>query len=92
MVYVTNPRIIAEVRTSLLGTCRYRSAARCLECGQGCLPVGVMRNADALEGFERHLPPAVVVALHAGEPSRQPLCGKGVAGGHYFRLAGLGAT
>jgi len=67
-------------------------APHCMECGQGCLPVGVVRNADALQGFERHFPPAVVVALHAGEPSRQPLCGKGVAGGHYFRLAGLGAT
>jgi len=28
-----------------------------------------MRNADALEGFERHPAPAVVFALHAGEPS-----------------------
>jgi hypothetical protein len=30
--------------------------ARCMECGKGCLPVGVVRNADALEGFERYLP------------------------------------
>ena len=63
-----------------------------MECGQGCLPVGVVRNADALEWFERYRGPAVVVALHAGVPSRQPLRGKGVARGRYLCLAWLGAT
>jgi hypothetical protein len=30
--------------------------ARCVECGEGCLPFGVMGSADALEGFERYRP------------------------------------
>jgi len=56
------------------------------------LPVGVLRRADALEGFDRHLPPAVVFALHEREPSGKPLRGKGVAGGGDFRLAWFGAS
>ena len=55
------------------------------------MPVGVMRNADALDGFERHFPPAVVFAMHAHEPPRKPLRGKGVAGSGDFRLAGFAA-
>ncbi|MFO0155434.1 MAG: hypothetical protein ACK53U_01650 [Alphaproteobacteria bacterium] len=51
-----------------------------------------MRNADALQGFERHPAPAVVFALHPGEPSRKPLRGKGVAGGRYLCLAWLGSA
>jgi len=70
-----------------------RGAAACsVECGKSSLPIGVMWRADALEGFQRYLPSAVVIALHPGEPSRKPLRGKGVAGGHHFRLAWLGAT
>jgi hypothetical protein len=33
------------------------AVTRCVECGKGGLPVGVMRNADALQGFEHHFPP-----------------------------------
>ena len=66
--------------------------ARCVECGKGGLPIGAMWRADALEGFERYIPPAVVLALHAREPPGKPLRSKGVAGSHYFRLARLGAT
>jgi hypothetical protein len=51
-----------------------------------------MFGADALLGFERHFPPTVVFALHAREPAGKPLRGKGVAGGHHFRLARFGAT
>ena len=43
--------------------------ARCLECAKGCLPIGVMRNADALQGFERHPGPAVVFAWEVLSPS-----------------------
>ena len=56
-----------------------------MECGNACLPVGVMRNSDALERFERYLDPAVVDALHAREPAGKLLCGKGVADGAGFR-------
>jgi hypothetical protein len=58
-----------------------------VECGKGGLPIRVMRNADALEGFERYLAPAVVFTLHAREPSGKPLRGKGIAGDGDFRLA-----
>jgi len=35
----------------------FRSAlARCVECGDGGLPVGFKFGADALQGFERHFP------------------------------------
>ena len=68
------------------------AVARCVECGQGGLPVGVMRNADALEGFEHYFPPAVVIALHACHSTGKPLRGKGIAGGGYLRLAWLSAT
>jgi hypothetical protein len=68
------------------------AVARCVECGQGCLPVGIMFGADALLGFERHFPPTIVFALHAREPAGKPLRGKGVAGGNDFRLARLSAT
>ena len=49
------------------------AATRCVECGKGGLPVGVMRNADALQGFERYPALAIVIALHACEPSGKPL-------------------
>ena len=65
---------------------------RFVECGKCGLQIRVMFGADALEGFERHLPSAVVFALHAGESPGKPLRGKGVAGGHHIRLARLGAT
>ena len=65
---------------------------RCVECGKGGLPIRVMRNADALQGFERHFPPAVVIALHAREPSGKPPRDKGVTGGQNFCLARLGAS
>jgi hypothetical protein len=69
MVCVVNPRISVEVRTLLLGTCRYRSAPRWVKCGKYRLPVGVIWNADTLEGFDAYVALAVVIALHAGEPS-----------------------
>jgi len=62
------------------------------KCGEGCLPICVVRNADALEGFEPHLPPVIVIALKACEPPRKPLRGKRVAGGRYLCLAWLVAT
>jgi hypothetical protein len=65
---------------------------RCVECGKGGLPIRVMRNANALQGFERHPGLAVVFALHAGEPPGKSLRGKGVSGGHYLFLAWLSAT
>jgi hypothetical protein len=51
-----------------------------------------MFGADAMKGFERHLPSAVVIALHAHEPSGDSLRGKGVTGGRYLCLARLSAT
>ena len=68
------------------------AAARCVECGKGGLPVGVMGSADALEGFEHHFPPAVVIAFQPYQPSGKPLRGKGVAGGGYLCRAWLGAA
>jgi hypothetical protein len=65
---------------------------RCLECSQGGLPVGVVRGAYALEWFERYRDLAVVIALHAHEPSGDSLRGKGVTGGRYLCLARLSAT
>ena len=50
-----------------------------MKCGQGSLPVGVMRNAYALQRFQLNAAPAVVFALHACQPSvDRPL---GLAGG-----------
>ena len=63
-----------------------------MECGKGGLPVRLLLGTDALEGFERYLAPAVVIALQAREPPGEPLRGKGVAGGQHFRLARLSAT
>ncbi len=63
-----------------------------MECGKGQIPARFMFGADALEGFERHLPPAVVFALYVCEPSGKPLRGKGVAGAGYLCLAWLGAS
>ena len=65
------------------------AAARCMECGESGLPVGVMFSSDALEGFERYLAPAVVVALHACQPPGKPQRGEGIAGDGDFRLACL---
>jgi hypothetical protein len=63
-----------------------------VKCGKGGLPVGFMFGADALEGFEHHFPPAVVFALHAREPARKPLRGKGVAGAGHLCIAWLAAS
>ena len=68
------------------------AVARCVECGKCCLPVGVVRGANVLEWFERYRGPAVVLALHACQPSGKPLRDKGVAGGGYLGLARLGAS
>jgi len=68
------------------------AVARCMECGESGVPVGVMFSADALERFERYLAPAVVFALHACQPSGKPLRGKGVVRGRYLCLARLGAS
>jgi hypothetical protein len=35
------------------------AAARCVECGEGGLPIRFVISADALEGFEHYFPPAV---------------------------------
>jgi hypothetical protein len=66
--------------------------ARCVECGEGGLPIRFVISADALEGFEHYFPPAVVFALQAREPPGKPLRGKGIAGGQHFRFAGLCAS
>jgi hypothetical protein len=69
LVGVANPRASAEVRTWLLGICRYRSAPRCVEFGKGGLPIRIMRRANALQWFDPDCAPAEIFALHAGEPS-----------------------
>jgi hypothetical protein len=63
-----------------------------MECGESGLPVGVIRDADALDWFERYLASAVVFTLHAREPSGKPLRGKGIAGDGDFRLAWVRAA
>jgi len=81
------PRVARNSEASISG-----ALARCVECGQGGLPVGFMFGADALEGFEYYLPPAVVVSLHAGQPAGKPLRSKGVVRGRYLCRAWLGAA
>jgi len=80
------------LKNLLAGRTCDQQPARCVECGEGCLPVGVVRGANALEWFERYRGPAVVVALHAREPSGKSLRCKGGVRGRYLCLARLGAS
>ncbi len=70
-----------------------RGAVACsVECGKGGLPIRFVISADALQGFEHHLPSAVVVALQASELPGKSLRGKGLAGGLRFRFGRLCAA
>jgi hypothetical protein len=40
-----------------------------VEFGKGCLPIRIMRRANALQGFDPDCAPTEIFALHAGEPS-----------------------